>query len=206
MLNTKMCLSVLCSTTCSSYSMGPVCLHRPVLCNFLWQGEVSSSLAVEGNICASVHCSCMVADAAPQNPRASRALAEFHMCRKHHTVLWLHLGRDSLPGGHSPGCPGIATLRHLWLVSTLPQQDGGSSMSWAQPQMGKATCAGPQVTSCCLQVFLLPMEMCLQVFWRWICWCVFIVQHTYGLYFLCYFFTWVISFLLPFSLSLYCLW
>lgn len=36
----------------SSYSTGPVCLHRPVLCSFLSQGEVSSSLAVGGNICA----------------------------------------------------------------------------------------------------------------------------------------------------------
>lgn len=137
-------------------------------------------------------------------PASSRA-AEFHMCGKHHTVLWLRLGMDSLPGGHLPGSPGIATCSHLWPGSTLPQQCGGSAMSWAQSWMGKATCAGPQVTNCCSQVFLLSgnvltsfLKVNMSVYFHnlayiWFIFPVLFLQVSY-----------LIS--VPFLLSLYCLW
>lgn len=131
-----------------------------------------------GNICAQFPqgggCCAAQSQRAAERLHPSTGAAEFHTGGKHHTLLGLHLGMDSLPGGHLPGSPGTATLGHPWPVSTLSQQSGGRAMPWAQPWMGKASCAGPQVTNCCLQVFLLPVEMCLQDFWRWICGCVFI--------------------------------
>lgn len=169
MLNTETCYKgFYVRLPVSSCSTGPVCLHRPALCSFLWQGEVSSSLAVGGNICAQFPV-WMLHRKVPVQHRvlASSRAAEFHTCRKHHTVLWLPVGVDSLPGADLPGSPGTpVTAFHP------TPAEWGSAMSWAQPWVGKATRAGPQVTNCCLEV---SGEMCLLVYWRWICQCVFIV-------------------------------
>lgn len=97
-----------------------------------------------------------------------------HVWKTHHAVPCLHLGVGNLPGGYLPGSPGAVTLSHPWPISTFTPVVWGSALPWAQLWGAKATCAVPQVTNCCLQFFLLSVEMCLQDFWRRTCWCVFI--------------------------------
>lgn len=138
------CTALSCVASCGKVRSHPL----------LQRGETSASssrVAAEGaweSPCplrsTCLHCRCRVP----------------HRWETHHGELCLQLGVCNLPWSYLPSTPGTTTLGHLWLVSTSSWWCGGSALPLAQPWGAKAMCAGPQVTNCCLQLFLLSMEMC----------------------------------------------
>lgn len=119
----------------------------------------------ETSVCSSVRWR-MLGGKAPSHHRApaSTTAAECHMSGKTPCCA-VPASRCGYPAWRLPS-------RHSWYHHPQSRVTNFhlSLAAWGQcPALGSAVgvmiamCAGPQVTNCCLQLFLLSMEMCLQV-------------------------------------------